>query len=79
MIGPRHGNLLGTRWRVGAQPFRFSGGDGYPLSILVQPDRFGFEGAVLSKEDSTGTWSMDRLRIDQKTGGGLDLSMDSEI
>ena len=57
----------------GLKSFRFSGGDGYPLSILVQPDRFGFEGAVLSKEDSTGTWSMDRLRIDSEDGRGTGL------
>ena len=43
------------------------------MSILVQPDRFGFEGVVLSKEDSTGTWSMDRLRIDSEDGRGTGL------
>jgi len=57
----------------GLKSFRFSGGDGFPLSILVQPDRFGFEGAVLSKEDSTGTWSMERLRIDSEDGRGTGL------
>ena len=57
----------------GLKSFRFSGGDGHPLSILIQPDRFGFEGAVLSKEGSTGTWSMDRLRIDSEDGRGTGL------
>ncbi len=57
----------------GLKSFRFTGGDGYPLSIMVQPDRFGFEGVVLSKEDSTGTWTMDSLRIDSDDGRGTGL------
>jgi len=57
----------------GLKSFRFSQGDGYPLSILVQPDRFGFEGAILSKEGSTGTWSMEKLIIDSSDGRGTGL------
>ena len=57
----------------GLKSFKFTGGDGYPLSILVQPDRFGFEGALLSKEESTGTWTMDRIRIDSEDGRGTGL------
>ena len=57
----------------GLKSFRFSNGDGYPLSILVQPDRFGFEGAILSKEGSTGTWSMGELMIDSSDGRGTGL------
>jgi len=57
----------------GLKSFRFTQGDGYPLSIMVQPDRFGFEGAILSKEDSSGTWTMERLRIDSNDGRGTGL------
>ena len=57
----------------GFKSFRFSQGDGYPLSILVQPDRFGFEGAILSKEDSSGTWAMEKLRVDADDGKGTGL------
>lgn len=57
----------------GVKSFSFSNGDGYPLSILVQPDRFGFEGAILSKEESTGTWSMEELIVDSRDGSGTGL------
>jgi len=57
----------------GFKSFRFTQGDGYPLSIMVQPDRFGFEGAILSKESSSGTWTMERLRIDSSDGRGTGL------
>ena len=57
----------------GLKSFRFTQGDGFPLSIMVQPDRFGFEGAVLSKEDSSGTWTMEKLRVDSSDGSGTGL------
>ena len=57
----------------GLKTFRFTQGDGYPLSIMVQPDRFGFEGVVLSKEEASGTWTMDKLRIDSSDGRGTGL------
>ena len=57
----------------GLRSFRFSGGDGSPLSILVQPDRFGFEGVVMKKESSSGIWSMEKLRIDPENGFGTGL------
>ncbi len=57
----------------GLKSFRFTQGDGYPLSIMVQPDRFGFEGAVLSKEEASGTWNMESLRIDSSDGSGTGL------
>ena len=42
----------------GLRSFRFTQGDGFPLSIMVQPDRFGFEVAVLSKQEGSGTSTM---------------------
>ena len=57
----------------GLRSFRFTQGDGFPLSIMVQPDRFGFEGAVLSKEEGSGTWTMENLRIDANDGRGTGL------
>tara|TARA_B100000287_G_scaffold124366_2_gene116342 strand:+ start:10304 stop:14257 length:3954 start_codon:yes stop_codon:yes gene_type:complete len=57
----------------GLKSFRFTEGNGDPLSILVQPDRFGFEGAILSKDSSTGAWNMDRLRVDSEDGRGTAL------
>ena len=57
----------------GLKSFRFTQGDGYPLSIMVQPDRFGFEGAIVSKEASSGTWTMEKLRIDSSDGRGTGL------
>ena len=57
----------------GLRSFRFTQGDGFPLSIMVQPDRFGFEGVVLSKEESSGTWTMEKLRVDSSDGRGTGL------
>ena len=58
-------------WGVGS--FRFTQGNGDPLSLMVQPDRFGFEGAILVREASSGTWSMSDLRTDSATGIGTGL------
>ncbi|MBI88091.1 MAG: hypothetical protein CMB67_03570 [Euryarchaeota archaeon] len=57
----------------GLKSFRFTQGNGDPLSLLVQPDRFGFEGAILSMDSSTGTWNMDRMRVDPEDGRGTGL------
>ena len=57
----------------GLKSFRFTQGDGYPLSIMVQPDRFGFEGAILSKEESSETWTMEKMMVDSSDGRGTGL------
>ena len=57
----------------GLKSFKFSQGNGDPLSILVQPDRFGFEGAILAKNYPSGTWTMNDLRIDPSDGKGTGL------
>ena len=59
----------------GLKTFRFTEGNGDPLSILVQPDRFGFEGSIISKDSLSGTWSMEKLRIDSD-GRGTGLVRD---
>ena len=53
--------------------YKFSQGSGAPLNLMVSPTQFGFEGIIMSKESATGTWSMDRLRIDPSTGAGTGL------
>ena len=57
----------------GLRTFKFTGGNGDPLSILVQPDRFGFEGAILAKEAQSGTWTINDLRIDPLDGKATGL------
>ena len=57
----------------GLRTFKFTGGNGDPLSILVQPDSFGFEGAILAKESQSGTWTMQDLRVDSEDGKGTGL------
>ncbi|MAI57403.1 MAG: hypothetical protein CML56_00185 [Rhodobacteraceae bacterium] len=59
----------------GLKTFRFTEGNGDPLSIMVQPDRFGFEGSIISKDSSSGTWTMEKLRIDSD-GRGTGLVRD---
>ena len=53
--------------------YKFAGGTGAPLNLMVQPTHFGVAGTVLAKDSSTGTWSMSRLRIDENTGAGTGL------
>ena len=57
----------------GFSSFRFTQGNGDPLNLMIQPDRFGFEGAILVREASSGTWTMSELRIDGSTGIGTGL------
>ena len=57
----------------GMRSYKFSQGSGAPLNLMVSPTQFGFEGIIMSKEASTGTWSMDRLRIDPASGAGTGL------
>lgn len=52
----------------GMRAYKFNQGSGAPLNIMVQPSEFGFEGALLAKDSSTGSWSMSRMRVDQVTG-----------
>ena len=49
--------------RVGMRAYKFNQGSGAPLNIMVQPSEFGFEGALLAKDSSTGSWSMSRMRL----------------
>jgi len=57
----------------GMRAYKFAGGTGAPLNLMVQPTQFGVAGTVLAKDSSTGTWSMNRLRIDSGTGAGTGL------
>ena len=57
----------------GMRSYKFSQGSGAPLNLMVSPTQFGFEGIVMSKESSTGTWSMSQLRIDPASGAGTGL------
>ncbi len=57
----------------GLRSFRFTQGTGEPLNLMFQPDRFGFEGVVLIREAATGTWTMEKVRIDASTGVGTSL------
>lgn len=57
----------------GLRSYRFTQGTGDPLNLMVQPDRFGFEGAILIREAATGTWTMSELRVDSTTGIGTGL------
>lgn len=52
----------------GMRAYKFNQGSGAPLNIMVQPSEFGFEGALLAKDSSTGSWSMSRMRVDPVTG-----------
>ena len=51
----------------GMRAYKFNQGSGAPLNIMVQPSEFGFEGALLAKDSSTGSWSMSRMRVDPVT------------
>ena len=57
----------------GMRAYKFAGGTGAPLNLMVQPTQFGVAGTVLAKDSSTGTWSMTKLRIDSATGAGTGL------
>lgn len=57
----------------GMRSYKFSQGSGAPLNMMVSPTQFGFEGVVLQKESATGTWSLDRLRIDPASGAATGL------
>jgi len=57
----------------GMRAYKFAGGTGAPLNLMVQPTQFGVAGTVMAKDSSTGTWSMSRLRIDSATGAGTGL------
>ena len=57
----------------GMRSYKFAQGSGAPLNLMVSPTQFGFEGIIMSKEAATGTWSMDRLRIDPSSGAGTGL------
>ena len=57
----------------GMRAYKFAGGTGAPLNLMVQPTQFGVAGTVMAKDSSTGTWSMSRLRIDSTTGAGTGL------
>ena len=52
----------------GMRAYKFNQGSGAPLNIMAQTSEFGFEGAILAKDSSTGSWSMSRMRVDQVTG-----------
>ena len=56
--------------------YKFNQGSGAPLNIMVQPSEFGFEGALLAKDSSTGSWSMSRMRVDPVTGSVTGLIHD---
>ncbi len=53
--------------------YKFSQGSGAPLNMMVSPTQFGFEGVVVQKESATGTWSLNRLRIDPASGAATGL------
>ena len=53
--------------------YKFAGGTGAPLNLMVQPTNFGVTGTVMIKDSATGSWTMDRLRIDSATGAGTAL------
>jgi PKD repeat protein len=57
----------------GMRSYKFAQGSGAPLNLMVSPTQFGFEGVVMSKESATGTWSMNKLRIDPASGAGTGL------
>tara|TARA_B100000131_G_scaffold94761_1_gene91694 strand:+ start:3133 stop:7341 length:4209 start_codon:yes stop_codon:yes gene_type:complete len=57
----------------GMRSFRFSQGNGDPLSIMVQPDSAGFDGSLLVKETVSGSWAMSKINIDPSTGIGSGL------
>ena len=60
----------------GMRAYKFNQGSGAPLNIMVQPSEFGFEGALLAKDSSTGSWSMSRMRVDPVTGSVTGLIHD---
>jgi len=57
----------------GMRSYKFAQGSGAPLNLMVSPTQFGFEGIIMSKEIATGTWSMNKLRIDPGSGAGTGL------
>jgi len=57
----------------GMRAYKFAGGTGAPLNLMVQPTNFGVTGTVMIKDSATGSWTMDRLRIDSATGAGTAL------
>jgi len=57
----------------GMRSYKFAQGSGAPLNLMVSPTQFGFEGIVMSKEAATGTWTMNKLRIDPASGAGTGL------
>ncbi len=57
----------------GMRAYKFYGGTGAPLNLMVQPTQFGVTGTVMAKDSATGTWTMNRLRIDSATGAGTGL------
>ncbi len=57
----------------GMRAYKFAGGTGAPLNLMVQPTQFGVTGSILAKDASTGTWSMTSLRIDSQSGAGTGL------
>ncbi len=57
----------------GVRSYKFSGGTGAPLNLMVQPTQFGVVGTVMAKDSATGTWTMSKLRIDDQTGAGTGL------
>ena len=57
----------------GMRSYKFAQGSGAPLNMMISPTQFGFEGIIMSKESSTGTWSMNELRIDPASGAGTGL------
>ncbi|MEC9478598.1 MAG: PKD domain-containing protein, partial [Candidatus Thermoplasmatota archaeon] len=57
----------------GMRAYKFAGGTGAPLNLMVQPTHFGVAGTVMAKDASTGTWTMSKLRIDSATGAGTGL------
>ncbi len=57
----------------GMRAYKFNQGSGAPLNLMVQPTQFGFEGAVLSRDSATGSWSMSRLRVDPSSGAATGL------
>ena len=57
----------------GVRVFRFIGGTGSSLNLMVSPSEYGFDGTVVMRDSAAGTWSMERMRFDQQTGIGTSV------
>jgi len=57
----------------GVHAFRFLGGTGAPLNIMVVPSEFGFNGKILRHDVASNAWVMEDMRFDPVTGVGTGL------